>query len=151
MKLIFHGGKCCGIKTIYDLGISPSFLAPELPAIELNNSDIHYHDVSSNQRFFHEAAPEETLLARLDRYIEYCRRRRPQHLIEIVLAKGAYCDQKAWYPVLEERGFKRVSSTQNSNSGNILHVYHLCYDVPAEEAAERKRLREEKKAKEVLA
>lgn len=34
-------------------------------------------------------------------------------------------DQRMWFPVLEELGFKRVSVVQNSNSGNIVTVFHL--------------------------
>lgn len=34
-------------------------------------------------------------------------------------------DQRMWFPVLEDIGFKRVSVVKNSNSDNIVTVFHL--------------------------
>lgn len=34
-------------------------------------------------------------------------------------------EQSEWVPELEKRGFKKVSEVPNSNSGNIVQVYHL--------------------------
>lgn len=128
MHLVFHGGKCCGIKTIYDFGRSPNDdTCDALDEIKKDDADVLYHPVRSDQRFFHEEAPEESKLKRLDRYIDYVKKRRPQHIIEVALAesKDHYYDQTGWFPYLKERGFILVNKARNSNSGNIVHVFHL--------------------------
>lgn len=136
MKLVFHGGKCCGIKTIHSLGNSPTAILGEIAAKQIDNSDCYGHTVSSDKPFFHEAAPVETYLERLDRYIAYCDKRRPHGMIEITLAKNSYETPKqteVWPPLLAERGFKLVNSCQNSNSGNRCFVFYRNSDVPGEE------------------
>ena len=126
MHLGFHGGLCCGIKVIHGLSYYPNSNLPALDAIEEDNKDAYGLHVSSSERFFHEAAPVETYTERLDRYIDYCQRRRPKGIIEITLATdpdGNY-GQEVWFPLLRSRGFKRVNKCLNSNSGNLVHVFH---------------------------
>lgn len=127
MHLGYHGGKCCGIKVIYGFGANPDdeVMEDALDAIPITHADSMGHTVRSSDRFFHESAPRETALQRLDRYISYIKERRPEHIIEVVLAKGHFIDQSKWFPVLEEKGFKKVNSCKNSNSGNTVHVFHL--------------------------
>lgn len=133
MQLVFHGGLCCGIKTIYRMGYGPDAPEHENPALEkvpINNIDQCGGDVSSDERFFHMDAPEESGKDRLDRYIEYMKKYRPKNVLEVVLAESAYrhsC-QMVWKPILEERGFKCVTSHKNSNSGNTIHIFHLLID-----------------------
>lgn len=133
MWLVNHGGKCCGIKTIYEMGYDPEdTLGAYQGTGKLNNTDVHYGTATSNVSFFTENAPAESRLARLDRFIEFTKRRRPQHLIEITLGAGSQGDQtKNWEEPLLERGFKLVNTFKNSNSGNIVNVYHLVYDEKA--------------------
>lgn len=128
MHLAFHGGKCCGIKTIYGFGDgkdAPNQVVDALEAVKADDSDILYNDVRSDQRFFHEAAPAEPRIARLDRYIDYIKMRRPRHIVEVTLAEGPFCNQKVWYDLLEQRGFIMVNKGKNSNSGNLVKVFHL--------------------------
>lgn len=137
LRLVNHGGKCCGIKTIYGFGQYPDDTSDSLPTlVSPNNLDIMYGDVSSNGRFFHLSAPEETTKHRLDRYIEYVRELRPKHVIEAVLYSNSHrhamC-QEAWFPVLEDRGFKEVTAAENCNSGNTIHIFHLVISEPIEE------------------
>lgn len=129
MDLVFHGGKCCGIKTIFGFQMPPGYAIEALKKKGIDNSDTFGNHVGSNKRFFHEAAPEETYLQRLDRYLEYCDRRRPQGIIEVVLAQKTathgWMDQPAmWEKHLLERGFQIVNSCLNSNSHNRIFVYH---------------------------
>ena len=128
MNLSFHIGKCCGIKTIWDMGANPletEYNLSELPA-KMQHDRIGA-TVNSEMRFFHEKAPKESKLKRLDRYLRFVKRERPQHIVEIVLAESVYdyVDQSAWVPELETRGFRLVNSCMNSNSRNTIHVYHL--------------------------
>lgn len=129
MHLGFHIGRCCGIKTIYGMGVDP--IGGEEAALSELPGKVE-HDrfgaaVGSDMRFFHEKAPQESKLDRLDRYLNFVKRERPQHIVEIVLAESAYghVDQSEWISELETRGFRLVNSCMNSNSRNTVHVYHL--------------------------
>ena len=126
MHLVFHGGKCCGIKTIYEMDDDPELVTGSLDALDgIQQQDILYNTTSTKDRFFSDAAPCEKRHERLDRYINFVKKWRPKHIIEVTLAEGPGYSQKKWFPVLEERGFKRVNSCLNSNSGNRVYVYHL--------------------------
>jgi len=91
-----------------------------------------------------QAAPKETNLERLDRFIAFCKERRPAHIIEVTLAddpnnnynaKSEYIgytyQTKMWGKILTDRGFKKVTEGKNSNSGNVVSVWHLTYDLTA--------------------
>lgn len=129
MQLVFHGGKCCGIKTVYCMGTSPAETQPSLGKLaRRNNHDQSYHEVSSGIRFFSDAAPEESGKARLKRYIEFMEKNRPRNVLEVVLCESSryeWQDQSAWVPTLEELGFKMVNRHSNSNSGNHIQIWHL--------------------------
>lgn len=137
MELVFHGGKCCGIKTIYSLGTKPEELCSELFAIPLNNSDCAITGGPPGKRFFHHAAPAESYLARLDRYLEYLAERRPSGICEIVLADYACYDNfpasmnqnQIWQSHLLDRGFILVNQNLNSNSKNNVYVYHKNFEA----------------------
>jgi len=136
MQLVFHGGKCCGIKTIYGLGYGPNAPTAIQPALEAlpkrDDRDQCGWDCSSEDRFFHEEAPKESATDRLDRYIDYMKRRRPCNIVEIVIAirndNFDWSCQRFWPDVLKEKGFKEVNRHLNSNSGNTCAVFHLNID-----------------------
>jgi hypothetical protein len=126
MRLVFHGGKCCGIKTIYGFE-SPDSLLSAVEEKSQNNIDAAGGHVSSNIDFFTDAAPQETEKERLDRLIAFCIKRRPAGIIEVTLAEShhLYWSQiPKWGPLLRKRGFKCVNKCRNSNSGNTVHVFH---------------------------
>jgi len=125
LQLVFHGGQCCGIKTVYHFSWKPDQPVPPLKKIPQNNADQCGQWVSSTTRFFHDEAPQETCLERLDRYIEYMKRRRPANILEAVLTDD---QMENWREVMEERGFKVVTSGRNSNSGNVCNILHLVID-----------------------
>lgn len=120
MRLILHGGQCCGFKCIYDLGYCPTETVPAKRKTKKlqNEGDAYY---SSPKSFFWESAPEETKGKRLDRLLEFLDEYRPQGICEIILADWQLV---AWRPFLLERGFKEVNKCKNSNSGNTIHVFH---------------------------
>ena len=129
MRLVFHGGKCCGIKTIYGFD-SPSDIVSAVKKKSVTNKDAYGEHVGSNMDFFTDAAPKETQKERLDRLIAFCMKRRPQGIIEVTLAqhRNHYFDQvKPWGPLLRKRGFRCVTKALNSNSGNTVHVFHKVY------------------------
>lgn len=128
MQLVFHGGKCCGIKTVYCMGGAPTESQPALQKLaRRNNRDQNYGEVSSDMRFFTNDAPEESGKDRLKRYIEFMEKNRPRNVLEVVICESQYgwTDQKAWVPTLEEFGFKMVNRHSNSNSGNHIQIWHL--------------------------
>ncbi len=145
MILTFHIGKCCGVKTVYGFPYGDDGPNRELPSLEAleeqNNADANGRHVSSTDRFFHDEAPSETGVERLDRYIQYMKERRPQNLLEVCLidkpvSGSNYWTQEAWFPILKERGFRRVSRFKNSNSGNVVNVFHLTINNGPEQSQE---------------
>jgi len=131
MLLVFHGGLCCGIKTVYNMGYKPEDSHKELKAVPRDDRDKNGFDTSSKDRFFHLEAPKETGKERLQRYIEYMKKYRPQNILEVCLASSYSKDYNQihnWGPVLEEFGFKCVTKATNSNSSNTVAIYHLVID-----------------------
>lgn len=126
LKLVNHGGKCCGKKTIYGFNLSPyhPWYCSAIGETSMNNADKYGNVVSCNDRFFHWSAPQESYLERLKRYIRYVEHYRPKHLIEVTINKH----QIAWKPVLEELGFKQVNEWVNSNTNCTIYELHLVLD-----------------------
>lgn len=134
MKLVCHGGKCCGIKTIHSLGSRADAVFPPLSKMKRPfrpDSAYDYHN--PGKRFYYDSAPKETAKKRLDRYIAYCDQYRPDGIIEIVLSyrpdalqfEHYYVNQmREWAPLLRRRRFRKVTESRNSNSGNTIVVYH---------------------------
>lgn len=146
MKLVFHGGMCCGMKHIYDFKTPPDgILAPLAAArprklyngnlLYARNHDRSYRYTRSDFRFFHLKAPQETAKERLKRYLDFCDEFRPFGIIEVVLSSDKYyCNNggvsqvDTWRKTLEKEGFKEVSNCYNSNSGERIYVFHRCKD-----------------------
>lgn len=146
MNLYFHGGKCCGIKTIEGFPHYPysqhswgekhiAYPLPEVGAVR--NHDVYGQPTT--KPFFTDAAPEESIQERFARLIAFCKRRRPQGCIEVTLARnqfGSFNQVALWEPLLLEHGFKvTVPEFKNSNSQNYVTIYHLVYDAKAEKKA----------------
>ena len=129
LRLVFHGGKCCAIKTIYGFD-NPDDEEGSLFKTNTRNHDSCGEHVRSDLDFFTDEAPEETQKDRLDRLIAFCEKRRPGGIIEVVLADSPYNSFNQifkWENLLRRRKFRRVTpkgGIKNSNSGNNVHVYH---------------------------
>jgi hypothetical protein len=95
-----------------------------MPAPEYNG-DTRADIARSDKDFFTDGAPGETKGQRLDRFLEFLSKRRPEGIVEAVTANGSMVSQKTWHPFLKERGFKKVTEGRNSNSNNICTVWHL--------------------------
>lgn len=118
MELYSHGGKCCGIKTIFLIGYDPESV---WQAIE--NAERKYADHNEAQQWFNGKAPAETAAKRLKRFVEQVRVDRPGHIIEVVTA--TVCNQtEKWRPHLVALGFKEVTKALNSNSHQIVSIWH---------------------------
>jgi hypothetical protein len=129
MRLGYHGGLCCGVKTIFEMG-TPGTVAVPLDEYEQADDDLSGEEISSDSPFFTGAAPSENNVERLDRYLAYLKKYRPRGIVEICLATNPrdpqdYWSQEYWFKPLKERGFKMVTEGPNSNSGNIIHIFHL--------------------------
>lgn len=126
MKIAFHGGKCCGIKTIHGFDNLPSNKVSPKRKYKLKHNDRYGHNVSSAYNFYHKERPLETYEERLDAYIAWLKQVRPAGMIEVTLTKFQVSYYK-WGPALERRGFKKACQFKNSNSGNVVCVFHLIY------------------------
>ena len=141
MRLLHHGGECCGIKTICDLGSNPDFKSSypiiseydaetarhfNLDEDDYINADKNGETVCSGVPIFTEGSTKgQTYREALETLVEWVKKNRPSHMIEVVITvKGNY-DQSKWVPVLEEIGFKQSCEWLNSNSGNVCAHYHL--------------------------
>lgn len=145
MRISFHGGLCCGIKHIHELGSNPSgklgalkarvYEGPEWTHDRQKNTDQWGINVNSATNCFDQEAPAETYLERLDRYLKFLDDWRPNGIIEIVLCDYSnssdpetYGQIDSWEGLLFKRGFELVSNCYNSNSGNRIFVYHRTTD-----------------------
>lgn len=122
MFLSYHGGGCCGVKHIWNFPADPKTTIAALNECSIGEQPY--------KRFFNKAAPSETALARLDRYIEHMHKAAPGNLIEIFLAeyKGnkPMCQvSHGWPAALEERGFVASEPFVNSNTNNLITRYTL--------------------------
>lgn len=137
MELYSHGGKCCGIKTIFSIGYGPESVWQAIENAERNLPDYHVG------QWFKGDAPAETAAKRLKRFVEQVRDDRPGHIIEVVTA--TVCNQTdKWRPYLEALGFKPVTSAKNSNSHQIVTIWHcvvangILVDAPVAPVKEKK-------------
>jgi hypothetical protein len=137
LKIHIHGGLCCGIKTIVGFGSGdtrnypePELLQQDKPGWDWIIGDYITEGVGCDRvmkNFYHgKALPKnQTKIARLDAYLEWLKKERPQHIIEVALAGGDQNQFTAWEPELLSRGFKLSVVAKNSNSGNPIKVFHL--------------------------
>lgn len=128
MKMTFHGGNCCGIKHISGMGEGPDKLCFGKNETEPRTEYIEGEEVSSEWDVFSESRPVESGEDRLKAMLNYLSQWRSKGIVEITLVlmeSDSNFSQRAWVPVLEKLGFREVNSCFNSNSGNIVHVYHL--------------------------
>jgi hypothetical protein len=130
MRLVTHGGKCCGIKIIHSLLEYPTLRVDEVEDRDFPEGWSYAGGSGAweyghpGEDFFFEEAPKETYLERMERYIAYCKTHRPKGMIEVTTAGG---QNEIWKGHLEGFGFKLVNEFKNSNSGNTVFVYHLVY------------------------
>lgn len=142
MNIRFHGGHCCGIKHIDNLGYNPDciislkkgqpFRTRDEYAHDYDNDDDYNPDLDgdcfeSSSDFFTEEAPKETAKERFLRLVDFIYRKRgSSQLIEVTIMteEDSWLCQSRWVPVLEDAGFKVVSEFRNVNSGNFIHVWH---------------------------
>lgn len=134
MKIGLHGGNCCGIKVISELGYYPfTMMAARKGSSTMTSFGQHPFSAGSNDMinynkrgkcdFFNLAAPKESCEERFKRLVTFIKEHRKHHLIEVT----TNVVQKKWYPILEELGFKVVTKFNNSNTASQVTVHHLVY------------------------
>lgn len=118
-----HGGRCCGIKTIWNFPHSPAeYVGEKKKTYVHDQTDYYGRTVTKSFNFHTEARPKETAKSRLDSILEFLEKKRPQGLVEVTL--GTY-QKPQWEKTLTDRGFKLVTKFRNSNTGSNVFVYHL--------------------------
>lgn len=147
VQIAAHGGNCCGVKHIWNLGNRPTY---QLPAKANSYNDYKTHQAGYYWHYYKNTAPAETYEERFYRLLDWCVDSWSAHLIEVVIIsvddddEGG--DQTAWIPILEKCGFKLVNTHVNSNTGNELQTWHLSYGYGELKPDFLKRLAPKKKA-----
>jgi hypothetical protein len=118
-----HGGRCCGIKTIWNFPYCPSdYVGAKKKSKVDENVDYYGKTVTKAFDFYTEARPLETATERLDAILAFLKRERPKGLVEVTLGQF---QKPEWEKTLTGRGFKLVTDFKNSNTSCKVYVYHL--------------------------
>jgi len=127
LKVVGHGGSCCGMYHIHQMGLDPNQNDVELVNGRMKplTTGGYYHGL------FNRTVPAEPLKDRLKRLVEFIDDIRPNGILEVVLAVGPFRDQSKWNGPLLDLGFKVVNECHNSNSLNRIRVYHRSTDKEA--------------------
>jgi len=94
MTIGLHGGNCCGIKIIYNLGPKPEHIeyAKDETTQEHLSADRHGEEVCNPYfNFYWKSAPPEKAIERFDRYLSYIEQVRHYGLVEVTLAVSTHC------------------------------------------------------------
>ena len=128
MKLVNHGGCCCGIKTIYGFPWAPSEMILEAGKLTRFGYSPATEDAYPGKNFWSGGAPREKALERLARLIAYVEKQRPSHIIEIVLSGYQMSN---WKEEVEKQGFicANPGGTGNSNTGYRIYVFHRHHEA----------------------
>lgn len=119
MRLVNHGGKCCGIKHIHGIPWNPTVKVTALLKRACYQGAVG--EMSNPAKdFFPGPAPAETGEERLNRLLEYLDSKKKSHLVEITF-NNMY---RGWNKILKAKGFRIVSKFTNGNTGNSIEVYH---------------------------
>lgn len=120
----FHGGSCCGIRHIAGFPTSPdSFVSPRSRSEPANSS-----------RCYKRPLPKQTGKERFDVLMEHIRAGQRVGIVEVVLADMTLSKQyTGWDEYIRKQGFVEIASSINSNTGNVVHVYHYYLDTPFDE------------------
>lgn len=116
MYLVAHGGHCCGIRTIFGFAANP---ADGLSA----TTGQQIKGLVPNSLFVG-SLPAQTFGERFEAYIDFQQWSQRKGIIEVVLID---CQITKWKPLLDKHDFKETFSGHNSNSGNIVHIFHKAY------------------------
>jgi hypothetical protein len=134
MLLTHHGGKCCGVKTVFNLSGTPNAMLSALKedkSIEALDGGIN----GIGQRWIKKARPMERAWQRLDWYISEYKKKRKSGILELVIQTPSKPElynwgQAHWISYLLDRGFVEVNAHLNSNSGNICRQFVLNIGKP---------------------
>lgn len=120
-----HGGRCCGIKTIWNFPHSPDcFLQNKRKTNVSKYTDYDGNAVSKTFNFHSEKRPQERAKERFKAILSFLSEERPSGLVEVTLTGSQLMN---WREFLEGLGFKEVTRFNNSNTYTIVHVLHLVY------------------------
>jgi hypothetical protein len=120
-----HGGRCCGIKTIWNFPYDPNTFIEEKRKTNVSeDTDYYGSSVSKTFNFYTEKRPRETAGERLKAILYFLASYRPAGLVEVTLTGDQL---RYWGDFLESLGFKEVTVFNNSNTWTMVHVLHLVY------------------------
>lgn len=117
-----HGGSCCGMTHIWNFPSSPTVVLAARTAYDEDAWTKYRAAIPGHGLVYNDAFPEQTAVKRLDEILSRITMDRIHGIIEAVLIQAQL---PYWQKTLEERGFKIVNAYTNSNSYNLLSVFHL--------------------------
>lgn len=130
MRIVYHGGKCCGVKTLFNLGYHDPYKdLSTLPAEEEKHCNLSdgIGTPSSDSFFVKTSFPRQTYSKRLKALLREHDDIRENGIIEAITT--TYSNQTGlWKKCLEENGFEAVRECHNSNSGHRITFWLRCTD-----------------------
>ena len=121
-----HGGFCCGMTHVYNF---PRQNPESLVAIRQKTDeqwDQYRRSYVAYSRALNSNRPQETFRERLIGIVSDIATSRNKGIVEVVLTQH---QAPYWEEVLDEIGFRLVTTHTNSNSRNTLYVFHLNTDT----------------------
>jgi len=117
MRLVQHGGQCCGYYHIFGMGTAPDRMAD---IIDFMGNEQSARDRTARDRTNVDVLDE--LLSRFDRYYAEIgdNREGSERILEVILTEP---QTRTWNASLVERGFFPAVRWRNANTGNLLTQY----------------------------
>lgn len=148
MRIVNHGGRCCGIKHIINFPMYPNAeAAPDSGyyaycICQAEPKHVVFHGASGEMKnpaenFWPGEAPQEDGEVRLKKLLRYVDSKKKEgHLIEVVLKHVVYLN---WKEVLEKNHFVVVTEFNNCNTfGTKLVVLHRVLPIQKKTKKEKK-------------
>jgi hypothetical protein len=136
-----HGGQCCGVTHVYNIPSSPDAMIAERKKKDSFQQSAHLASYPYLYLVTNEGFPKQTAAERMAEIVkriecgtedddddDELEHGRPQGVIEVILTDEQLGENRDWHEVLTALGFELVTETENSNSGNILNIYHKTGD-----------------------
>jgi hypothetical protein len=128
MLMVSHGGHCCGIRTIWGMGETPEAMQSAFPK-QFDDRKLEWltaPPTGTNKHCFPAVDfPLETGAERLKRLLELQDAVQTYGIVEVTTAAA---QTGYWKEELEAQGFKKSCECLNSNSLNVVTVWHRCRD-----------------------
>ena len=160
IRCVADGGSCCGLRHIYNFGNKPEYRIPAYKTAKYGGSHGNRDHDAIKVEF-----PAQTCKERLASVLEKLRKTEFYGIVQVTLVDGyagegsnkrdpkgrvqaqyltpGWYNQRKWFPILQDHGFRVVNRWFNSNSGN----YVKCFQLRMDPAYYKRFKKEQKKPK----